>query len=105
MLSNLGISSVESAESAAEALQKLADHRFDLVLMDIQMPEMDGYTATKLIRESENSDVRIIACSAHAFESDVKRSLEEGMDAHISKPVVASELVAVLKSIFVSAPA
>lgn len=105
LLSNLGISSVESAESAAEALQKLADHRFDLVLMDIQMPEMDGYTATKLIRESENSDVRIIACSAHAFESDVKRSLEEGMDAHISKPVVASELVAVLKSIFVSAPA
>ena len=68
--------------------------------MDIQMPEIDGYMATRLIRDRGHSDVRIVACSAHAFETDAKRSLAEGMDAHISKPVVSAELERTVRSLF-----
>jgi CheY-like chemotaxis protein len=68
--------------------------------MDVQMPEIDGYLATRLIRKNGFSRLKIVACSAHAFETDVARSGEEGMDGHISKPVKLAELDALLRSLF-----
>jgi len=68
--------------------------------MDIQMPEIDGYMATRMIREAGHTNLKIVACSAHAFETDVTRSKEEGMDGHISKPVQLSELEALMGDLF-----
>ena len=70
--------------------------RFDLVLMDVQMPEMDGFEATQKIRQFEHSAGRprvpIVAMTAHAMKGDRERCFEAGMDAYISKPVRAAEL-------------
>lgn len=85
------------AEDGQVALNMLKLHDIDLVLMDIQMPVMDGLTAAKLIRkQSEYSNLPIIAMTAHAGEKDRENSLAAGMDLHISKPVQADLL---LKSI------
>lgn len=72
---------------------------FDLILMDIQMPVMDGYKATREIRtipDPQNIHIPIIAMTANAFDEDKKKALEAGMDAHISKPININELVTTL---------
>jgi two-component system sensor histidine kinase/response regulator len=72
------------------ALSLLAKHTFDLVLMDVQMPEMDGLTATQNIRHSERSTSRhlpIIAMTAHAMKGDRERYIDAGMDGYVSKPI------------------
>lgn len=74
---------------------------FDLIFMDIQMPVMNGYDAAKAIRASGRPDaytVPIIAMTANAFSEDEKRSLEAGMDEHLTKPVNLDELRRVLRS-------
>jgi signal transduction histidine kinase/CheY-like chemotaxis protein/tetratricopeptide (TPR) repeat protein len=68
------------------AVQQLKDEKFNAVLMDIQMPVMDGYQATMMIRQSISPLIPIIGVSANAFKEDVDRSINAGMDAHISKP-------------------
>lgn len=72
--------------------------RYDCVLMDIQMPVMNGYEATAKIREQEpeGKHIPIIAFSANAFEEDKKKSIEMGMDDHISKPIIVGDLLTVL---------
>jgi len=95
---------VLEATNGQEALDLLADTPCDLVLMDIQMPVMDGYAATRRIRTSAGAlavpaNLPIIAMTAHALESDRRRSLDEGMDAHVSKPVEAAELYAVMAAL------
>jgi len=73
-----------------EALRRLEEDSFDLVLMDIQMPVMDGLTATRKIREREAGTERhvpIIAITANAMPDDRRRCLEAGMDDYISKPI------------------
>lgn len=100
MLANLGLSHTETVSGGAEAIHRVCEAAFDLVLMDVQMPEIDGYLATRLIRKNGFSRLKIVACSAHAFETDVARSGEEGMDGHISKPVKLAELDALLRSLF-----
>lgn len=105
LLTNLGLPHTETASGGAEAIQRVSQQPYDLVLMDVQMPEVDGYQATRLIREKGLTGLRIVACSAHAFETDVARSMAEGMDGHISKPVQVSELEALLRRLFLqSAP-
>jgi two-component system, sensor histidine kinase and response regulator len=87
--------SVVLANNGKEALALLAKQPFDLVLMDIQMPEMDGLTATKAIRDAEmqtNSHMPIIAMTAHAMKGDREHCLEAGMDGYVSKPIRAREL-------------
>jgi len=79
---------VDIAENGIEALEALKKKRYDLVLMDIQMPEMDGLTATKFIREQNDlSWMPIVALSAHAMNEDRQKSLDAGMNAHMIKPI------------------
>ncbi|MCH5374335.1 MAG: response regulator, partial [Planctomycetes bacterium] len=78
-----------------KAVQAVSENEFDLVLMDIQMPEMDGIQATRLIRAAEQSTgghIPIIAMTAHALKGDREQCLEAGMDGYIAKPVYAREL-------------
>lgn len=85
--------SVESAEDGVQAVEKFkesAEGYYDLILMDVQMPHMDGYEATRCIRALGRSDaqkVSIFAMTANAFAEDVQKSREAGMNAHISKPL------------------
>lgn len=84
---------VERVENGKEALERFTaseENEFDAILMDIQMPEMDGYTATKAIRISDHpaaKTIPIIAMTANAFSSDVSASLSAGMNGHIAKPI------------------
>ncbi|MFZ0883742.1 MAG: response regulator [Candidatus Acidiferrales bacterium] len=85
-----------------EALARLAQEEFELVLMDVQMPEMDGFEATAAIREGEKSSGRhipIVAMTANALKGDQERCLAAGMDAYISKPIRTNELFATLEVI------
>jgi signal transduction histidine kinase/DNA-binding response OmpR family regulator len=89
MLEKMG-HSIVVANNGQEALSLLAQRTFDLVLMDIQMPEMDGLTATRMIREGEvqgRSRVPIIAVTAHAMSGDRERCVGAGMDGYVTKPL------------------
>jgi CheY-like chemotaxis protein len=94
--------SVEHAENGRVAVEKFAkspDGWYDAILMDMRMPEMDGLEATRRIRAMDRPDsetIPIIALTANAFDEDVQRSLQAGMNAHLSKPVDADHLVRVL---------
>jgi CheY-like chemotaxis protein len=78
---------VEVAANGAEALEKIAVADFDLVFMDCQMPILDGYEATKRIRQGRLSAVPIIAMTAHAMKGDRERCLAVGMTEYLSKPL------------------
>ena len=87
---------VEIANDGREALDKIKNGPFDLVLMDVQMPELDGLEATGLIRQMEKTTgghVPIIAMTAHALKGDRERCLATGMDGYISKPIRTQELL------------
>lgn len=81
---------LDEAGNGQEAVDLFKAHSYDLILMDIQMPVMDGYTATRMIRRYEertgNRRATIIALTAHAYESDIQKCLEAGCDDHIAKP-------------------
>jgi PAS domain S-box-containing protein len=84
-----------------EAVEALANQSFDIVLMDIQMPEMDGFEATAVIRERERhngSHLPIIALTANAMKGDRERCLTVGMDGYLSKPIVSRELDELLET-------
>ncbi len=86
------------AANGIEVIQALERQAYDLVLMDVRMPEMDGLEATRIIRQRwPDSSPNIIAITAHALEDDKKRCLDAGMDDYICKPVNAEELARVLK--------
>jgi len=85
------------AENGAVAVEKFKAGRYDLVLMDMQMPVMDGYTATRIIRDWEAEQGRhrtpIIALTAHALVEDVEKSLAAGCDTHLNKPIKRAKLM------------
>jgi PAS domain S-box-containing protein len=85
---------IETALTGVQAVAKAAAHPYDLILMDVQMPEMDGLAATRAIRANVDSPNRpvILAMTAHAMQGDRERCIEAGMDDYISKPVRPQEL-------------
>ena len=95
---------VDTAENGAEAVEKIrnsAPGDYDLVLMDIQMPVMNGYEAAKQIRALDDpvlAGITILAMTANAFEEDRKKALECGMDGFLSKPIVIEELIRTLQN-------
>ena len=90
------------ANNGREAIEVMRGERFDLLLTDIQMPEMDGFAATKAIRESEagtDQHLPIIAMTAHAMKGDAQRCLDGGMDGYVSKPVRRKALYAAIEDV------
>lgn len=100
ILARLGYSHVVIANNGCEAIEAYNRHPYDLILMDCQMPEMDGYTATQKIREIEAANllnhVPIIAMTAHALKGDKEQCLLAGMDDYISKPISIPKLDSIL---------
>ena len=95
------------ANNGKEALASLELEKFDLVIMDVQMPEMDGLEATIAIRAKEKqtgAHVPIIAMTAHAMKGDRERCLEAGMDKYVSKPIRAKQLFEVIEEMVGSSP-
>ena len=90
---------VEIAGDGREAIYLTAQNRYDVVLMDVQMPEMDGLQATAAIRQRENGSGRvpIIAITAHSLRGDCERCLAAGMDGYLSKPINAPDLVRIVE--------
>ena len=91
---------VVAVEDGRQALRALDGERFDVVLMDVQMPEMDGFEATAAVRARERVEgghLPIVALTAYAMKGDRERCLEAGMDAYVAKPVNADELFATLE--------
>ena len=87
---------VVCADTGGEALSH-AREKFDVILMDVMMPEMNGYEATKAIRamndRPDGKNIPIIAMTANSFAEDVQASLDAGMNAHLSKPIVIEEVI------------
>ena len=105
MLERLG-AEVATASDGSEAVETLRENHFDAVLMDVHMPEMDGYEATRAIRAHEadaGGHVPIIAMTANAMKGDRERCLAAGMDDYISKPVRADELFEAVEQVHRSA--
>jgi signal transduction histidine kinase/DNA-binding response OmpR family regulator len=91
---------VQIAQNGRQALDLLQERSYDIVLMDVQMPVMDGFQATESIRalpDRSRACVPIIAMTAHALKGDAERCLSAGMDAYISKPVQAEELIELIE--------
>ena len=90
-----------NGKQCIEMLKKMPEDYYDMILMDIQMPEMDGYEATKRIRnlDGARADIPIVAMTANAFEEDRQKALESGMNAHVSKPVDMNMLFKVMAQI------
>jgi signal transduction histidine kinase/CheY-like chemotaxis protein/HPt (histidine-containing phosphotransfer) domain-containing protein len=92
----------ENGKAALAALESQGERPFDLVLMDVQMPEMDGIEATARIRDKEKGTglhIPIIALTAHAMKGDREACLNAGMDGYVSKPLKANELLAAMEQV------
>lgn len=89
-----GITIVENGQEAVDIYE---DDRFDLILMDIQMPIMNGLTATTKIREKAKVSIPIIALTAYAIKGDREKFLKKGMDDYISKPIDIDEFYKILQ--------
>jgi len=97
ILSEAGFT-VDSADNGFEALTAAKMKHYDLILMDVQMPVMDGYTATKEIRnlKSDVAKIPIIAITAHALTGDKEKCIEAGMNDYISKPIIADQMIRII---------
>jgi PAS domain S-box-containing protein len=95
---------ISVANNGSEVLNLLDKNRFDFILMDVQMPEMDGIEATKEIRKREKETgkhIPIIALTANAFEEDKKKCLEAGMDEYATKPIKINKIFSIIEKIFI----
>ena len=94
------VTEAKDGKEAVEIFKKSKEHSYDLILMDIMMPEMNGYETTKAIRNlSDRPDgkkIPIIAMTANAFAEDVQAALNAGMDDHVAKPIDMSILISVI---------
>lgn len=102
LLKKLKFTNVDLAQNGREALNMIEENDYDIVLMDCQMPEIDGYQATKIIREKEekNNNIKhipVVALTANAMIGDREKCLRAGMDDYLSKPIKADKLLEVIK--------
>lgn len=102
-MNGIVVDRVEDGKQCVDQVEKMPVKTYDLILMDVQMPNMNGYEATKRIRklqDVEKANIPILAMTANAFESDKKMALASGMNGHISKPIdidkVRSEILSIL---------
>ena len=98
----LKIERVEDGIQCVNRIMKMPAGTYDMILMDIQMPQMDGYKATQVIRHLPDKDkacIPIIAMTANAFEEDKRKAIEAGMNDHIAKPIQVDKLLSTLKTI------
>ena len=98
LLSDYGLI-VDHVSDGIACVKKVKENKYDLILMDIQMPNMDGYQATQKIREF--SDIPIVAMTANAFEEDKQKALSIGMNGHIAKPIDMDKVIKTLSNVFV----
>ena len=97
------IDSVNDGDIAVSTINGAPADKYDLILMDIQMPKMDGYTATREIRtlpDNKKANIPIVAMTANAFEEDKQKAYESGMNGHIIKPISIEEIAKVLDEVF-----
>lgn len=104
LLEDIGliVERVEDGIQCVAKMEQIPAKSYDLILMDIQMPHMDGYKATQTIRQLSNKDkttIPITALTANAFEEDRKKAVAQGMNGHISKPIDVDKIEKVLLSI------
>lgn len=93
--------SVDEAENGQEVLVKLAQSKPDVLLLDLSMPVMDGYTTLKKIRENASTaSLTVVAVTAYAMRGDREKAIEAGFDGYLSKPIDASLLDAELKRVW-----
>ena len=91
-MSDIGLE-IETAKNGKEAVEKMImkpDHYYDLIFMDIQMPIMNGYEATRAIRSLDSEyakNIPIIAMTANVFQDDIMKAIESGMNEHVTKPI------------------
>jgi len=98
---------IECAENGLEAFNMFSENpdRYDMILMDVQMPELDGYKATRLIRAlctAEAVTIPIVAMTANVFREDINKCIDAGMDDHIGKPLDVEELFRTLRKYLIS---
>ena len=96
------VDTAEDGEIAVQKMKQAAPGQYDLILMDIQMPRMDGYEATRQIRalpDAAKAGIPIFAMTANAFEEDRQNALKAGMDGHIAKPLDIPHLLQVLADV------
>lgn len=91
---------IEVAENGLIAIEKVNNTKYDIIFMDCQMPEMDGFEATGIIRKNESVRNLVVAMTANAMSGDKEKCIEAGMDDYISKPLKESELIEMLKKYF-----
>ena len=94
---------VEDGIQCVNRIKKMPAGTYDMILMDIQMPKMDGYTATREIRtlsSSKKANIPIVAMTANAFEEDRQKAFKAGMNAHIAKPIDVNILMGTLDKVF-----
>uniref|UniRef100_UPI004026A3AB response regulator n=1 Tax=Gemmiger formicilis TaxID=745368 RepID=UPI004026A3AB len=99
----LQVDSVEDGTDAVARMNTAAEDQYDLILMDVQMPRMDGYTATRKIRAMDDprkANIPIVAMTANAFDEDRKKAFAAGMNAHVAKPIDMAVLSHTLDEIF-----
>ena len=94
---------IDCAENGVEAVRMFRDapDRYDMIFMDVQMPEIDGYEATRYIRSLDTpkaAAVPIIAMTANVFKEDVEKCFDAGMNGHVGKPLVFDEVISILKT-------
>lgn len=104
LLTKFGFTVIDHAENGAEALEKYKANTYDVIFMDCQMPELDGYETTRRIRAMEESTTRhtpIIAMTANAMMGDREKCLNSGMDDYVSKPLRVQHIRSILQDMFV----
>ncbi|MFT6630450.1 MAG: signal transduction histidine kinase/ActR/RegA family two-component response regulator [Bacteriovoracaceae bacterium] len=92
ILKKIGQDQVHFTSNGLDVVTAAKENHYDLILMDIQMPKLDGYEATKEIRKALGGDIKIIGLSANAFEDDKLKAIEAGMDGYLEKPIDIDEI-------------